>query len=91
MIDIWRLSMQFVFLFQDFLHDVVLSETTSLAYTDCSTTSGYLSLNPYILRFGNATAGNIYGNSERYNYNASVAFDYSTYPVSRCVHHGLVS
>ena len=75
---------QFVFLFQDFLHDVVLSETTSTSYSDCSTTSGYLSLDPYILRFQNGTAGDIYGNSERYNYDASVAFDYSTYPVSRC-------
>ncbi|GJJ08323.1 hypothetical protein Clacol_002534 [Clathrus columnatus] len=74
---------EFVFLFQDYLHDAVLSETTSIAYTDCSTTSGYLSLNPYILRFHNATPGYIYGNSERYNYDASSAFDYSTYPVSR--------
>ncbi|KAF8525862.1 glycoside hydrolase [Hysterangium stoloniferum] len=76
---------EFVFLFQDFLHDVVLSETTSIAYTDCSTTSGYLSLDPYILRFRNGTVGEIYGNSERYNYDPSVAFDYSTYPVSRYV------
>lgn len=76
---------EFVFLFQDYLHDAVLSETTSIAYTDCSTTSGYLSLNPYILRFTNTTPGEIYGNSERYNYDASVAFDYSTYPVSRYV------
>jgi beta-mannosidase len=89
---------QFVFLFQDFLHDIALSETHSTAYTDCSTTSGYLSLNPYVLRFLNQTPGDIYGNSgehnlplyfinllfvERYDYDASHAFEYSTYPVSR--------
>ncbi|KAI5121557.1 hypothetical protein M0805_000738 [Coniferiporia weirii] len=76
---------EFVTLFQDFLHDIVLNETSSLSYTDCSTTSGYLSLDPYVLRFRNSTPGEIYGNSERYNYDASVAFDYTTYPVSRFV------
>ncbi|KAG6810202.1 hypothetical protein H0H92_012914, partial [Tricholoma furcatifolium] len=62
-------------------HTVVLI----LPYTDCSTTKGVLSLDPYILRFDNGTQGDIYGNSERYNYDASVAFDYTTYPVSRFV------
>jgi len=76
---------EFVFLFQDFLHDIALSETHSTAYTDCSTTSGYLSLNPYVLRFLNQTPGDIYGNSERYDYDASHAFEYRTYPVSRYV------
>ncbi|KAL5523539.1 hypothetical protein ACEPAG_7712 [Sanghuangporus baumii] len=76
---------EFVTLFQDFLHDAVLDETSSLSYTDCSTTSGYLSLDPYVLRFRNGTPGEIYGNSERYNYDASQAFNYSTYPVSRYV------
>ncbi|TDL26125.1 glycoside hydrolase [Rickenella mellea] len=76
---------EFVTLFQDFLHDIVLAQTSSLSYTDCSTTKGYLSLDPYILRFHNATPGSIYGNSERYNYNAPAAFQYSSYPVSRFV------
>ncbi|KAF8184658.1 glycoside hydrolase [Mycena galopus ATCC 62051] len=76
---------QFVTLFQDFLHDIAVSETHSVPYTDCSTTNGVLSLNPYILRFDNGTPGDIYGNSERYNYDASQAFNYSTFPVSRFV------
>ncbi|KAJ7176996.1 glycoside hydrolase family 2 protein [Mycena filopes] len=76
---------QFVTLFQDFLHDIAVSETHSVSYTDCSTTKGVLSLDPYVLRFNNGTAGNIYGNSERYNYDASQAFNYSTFPVSRFV------
>ncbi|KAJ7750828.1 glycoside hydrolase family 2 protein [Mycena metata] len=75
----------FVTLFQDFLHDIAVSETHSVAYTDCSTTKGVLSLDPYVLRFNNGTKGNIYGNSERYNYDASQAFNYSTFPVSRFV------
>ncbi|KAF7377216.1 Glycoside hydrolase family 2 protein [Mycena sanguinolenta] len=76
---------QFVTLFQDFLHDIAISETHSVPYTDCSTTNGVLSLDPYTLRFRNGTPGDIYGNSERYNYDASQAFNYSTFPVSRFV------
>ncbi len=34
-----------------------------VAYTDCSTTSGVLSLDPYVVRFSNKTSGEIYGNS----------------------------
>ncbi|KAK2460186.1 hypothetical protein APHAL10511_007777 [Amanita phalloides] len=76
---------EFVTLFQDFLQKVVTSETRSVAYTDCSTTKGVLSLDPYVLRFNNGTPGAIYGNSERYNYDASQAFNYDTYPLSRFV------
>ncbi|KAG1812220.1 glycoside hydrolase family 2 protein [Suillus subaureus] len=74
---------EFVYMFQDYLHDIVLSETNSVPYTDCSTTHGVLSLDPYVLRFANGTPGYIYGNTERYNYNASEAFDLTTYPVGR--------
>ncbi|KAJ7710527.1 glycoside hydrolase family 2 protein [Mycena rosella] len=76
---------RFVTLFQDFLYDIVASETHSVPYTDCSTTNGVLSLNPYILRLDNRTPGEIYGNTERYNYDASQAFNYSTFPVARFV------
>ncbi|KAF8069886.1 glycoside hydrolase family 2 protein [Lyophyllum atratum] len=74
---------EFVALFQDFLHDIVVSETHSVPYTDCSTTKGVFSLDPYILRFDNSTEGHLYGNGERFNYDASVALDYSTFPVTR--------
>ncbi|KAE9405255.1 hypothetical protein BT96DRAFT_916211 [Gymnopus androsaceus JB14] len=76
---------QFVTMFQDFLHDLETSESRSVPYTDCSTTNGFLSIDPYILRFDNATPGDIYGNSERFDYTAGDAFDYSTYPVARFV------
>ncbi|TBU26640.1 glycoside hydrolase [Dichomitus squalens] len=76
---------EFQTLFGELLHDIVLEEESSVAYTDCSTTSGVLSLEPYVIRYNNKTAGDIYGNSERYNYDPSVAFDYTTYPVSRFV------
>ncbi|TFK44116.1 glycoside hydrolase family 2 protein [Crucibulum laeve] len=76
---------EFVFVFQEFLHDITVSETRSIPYTDCSTTKGVLSLDPYVLRFNNGTPGYIYGNGERYNYDASFAFDFSLFPVSRFV------
>ncbi|KAH9885437.1 glycoside hydrolase [Cubamyces lactineus] len=74
---------EFETLFGEFLHDIVLAEESSVAYTDCSTTSGVLSLDPYEIRYNNKTPGYIYGNGERYNYDASQAFNYSTYPLSR--------
>ncbi|EIW76704.1 glycoside hydrolase family 2 protein [Coniophora puteana RWD-64-598 SS2] len=80
-----QLMDEFLQLFQDFLHDIVYSETKSVVYTDCSTTHGALSLDPYVLRLGNATAGSIYGNSERYDYTAENAFNLSSFQVSRFV------
>ncbi|KAF7369433.1 Glycoside hydrolase family 2 protein [Mycena venus] len=76
---------QFVALFQDFLYNIAMSETHSVPYTDSSATQGVLSLDPYTLRLNNGTLGKIYGNTERYNYDASQAFNYSTFPVSRFV------
>ncbi|EIW63844.1 glycoside hydrolase [Trametes versicolor FP-101664 SS1] len=74
---------EFQTLFGEFIHDIVTDEESSVAYTDCSTTSGVLSLDPYEIRYANKTEGSIYGNGERYNYDASQAFNYSTYPRSR--------
>lgn len=54
---------QFITLFQDYLHDLVFDVQQSVAYTDCSTTNGALSLNPYVLRLNNKTDGYIYGNT----------------------------
>ncbi|KAI0829783.1 glycoside hydrolase family 2 protein [Trametes gibbosa] len=76
---------EFLFMFQDFLHDIVMEEQSSVAYTDCSTTNGALSLEPYVLRLNNLTDGHIYGNAELYNYDSAQSFNYSTYPVSRFV------
>ncbi|KAI0733020.1 glycoside hydrolase superfamily [Fomitopsis betulina] len=76
---------EFVYLFQDFLYNLTYEVQRSVPYTDCSTTNGVLSLDPLVERFENKTPGYIYGNTERYNYDASQAFNYSTYPVSRFV------
>ncbi|KAI0075653.1 glycoside hydrolase family 2 protein [Panus rudis PR-1116 ss-1] len=83
--NVKQLKDQFQTLFGEFLHDIVYSEQSSVPYTDCSTTNGVLSLDPYVIRYTNTTPGEIYGNSERYNYDPSKAFNYDTYPVSRFV------
>ncbi|KAI0358698.1 glycoside hydrolase [Trametes cingulata] len=83
---------EFELLFVDFLHGIVTQEQTSVAYQDCSTTNGALSLDPYVLRLNNVTAGHIYGNTELYNYDTSQSFNYSTYPVARFVNEfGFIS
>ncbi|KAI0644693.1 glycoside hydrolase family 2 protein [Trametes meyenii] len=76
---------EFLLIFQDFLHDIVMQEQSSVAYTDCSTTTGVLSLEPYVLRLGNLTAGHIYGNTELYNNDTTQSFNQSIYPVARFV------
>ncbi|KDQ55681.1 glycoside hydrolase family 2 protein [Jaapia argillacea MUCL 33604] len=76
---------QYNYLFGEYLYGIVSSEAPFIPYTDCSTTNGVLSLDPYVIRYSNETPGYIYGNSERYNYDATQAFNYSTFPVSRFV------
>lgn len=63
-----------------------------MSYSDCSTTSGYLSLDPYVLRFSDLMADDaIYGNGERYDYAAEDAYNYATYPSFRFMNEfGLV-
>ncbi|TRM70352.1 glycoside hydrolase family 2 protein [Schizophyllum amplum] len=80
-----ELFAEYLTMVQDFLYRVTTAETRSVPYTDCSTTKGVLSLDPYLLRLDNTTEGYIYGNGERYNYDVTQAFNYSTYPLSRFV------
>lgn len=68
---------------------LVYENTRSISYTPSSTTQGYLSINlsapvPMEERYQwNITPGTYNGNTEYYNYDASVAFDYHQYPVAR--------
>ncbi|KAG9220411.1 hypothetical protein CCMSSC00406_0003867 [Pleurotus cornucopiae] len=79
-----RLLNEYVTLFQDVLYNAVTSETKSVAYTDCSTTKGVLSLDPYASDQGMLFVWVLRSCLiERYNYDAAVAFDYHTFPLSR--------
>ncbi|KAI0382166.1 glycoside hydrolase family 2 protein [Hypomontagnella monticulosa] len=75
-------------LFLDTLLPAVYGNSHSITYIPSSTTNGYLSINfsnpiPIVQRYNNATPGEIYGDTDHYNYTASVAFNLSTYPVGR--------
>lgn len=75
-------------LFINTLLPAVYENSRSITYIPSSTTNGYLTLNfsdpiPIVQRYDNLTAGSIYGDTDHYNYDASQAFNISTYPQGR--------
>ncbi|KAG0651487.1 Mannanase A [Hyphodiscus hymeniophilus] len=75
-------------LFLDVLVPAVFGNTKSISYIPSSTTNGYLELNfslpvPIIERYNNETPGSIYGDTDHYDYDSTVAFNLSSYPVGR--------
>ena len=79
---------QYEQLFLDVLLPAVYGNSRSISYIPSSTTNGYLSLNhsaahPMIERYNNLTAGSVYGDTDHYDYDSSVAFNLSSYPVGR--------
>jgi beta-mannosidase len=84
--DKWRQEYEQFFL--DILLPAVYGNTKSISYIPSSTTNGYLTLNfslpiPMIERYNNKTPGSIYGDTDHYNYDSSIAFNLSSYPVGR--------
>ncbi|KAI1662218.1 glycoside hydrolase family 2 protein [Daldinia decipiens] len=78
----------FEMLFLDTLVPAVFGNTRSISYMSSSVNTGYLSLNhsnprPIIERYLNATPGEIYGNTDYYNYDIWQGFNASSYPVGR--------
>ena len=75
-------------LFLNVLTPAVFGNSHSISYMPSSTNNGYLYLNfsqpiPIVERYNNATPGAIYGDTDYYNYNASMAFNVSGYPIGR--------
>ena len=75
-------------LFLDVLLPVVYGNSKSISFIPSSTTNGYLTLNfslpiPMIERYNNKTPGSIYGDTDHYDYDSTVAFNLSSYPVGR--------
>lgn len=84
--DRWRQEYEQLFL--NVLLPAVYGNTKSISYIPSSTTNGYLTLNfslpiPMIERYNNLTSGSIYGDTDHYDYDSSVAFNLSSYPVGR--------
>ncbi|CBQ72430.1 related to Beta-mannosidase precursor [Sporisorium reilianum SRZ2] len=70
-------------LFDRVVRDGVREASRALSYIPCSTTTGYVQLEPYVGRYANYTRGELHGTGEHYGYNATRAFDIATYPRSR--------
>ncbi|KAI1453191.1 glycoside hydrolase family 2 protein [Annulohypoxylon moriforme] len=84
----YRLQQEYETLFLRTLLPAVFGNSRSISYTPSSTSNGYLSLNfsnpiPITERYNNRTPGEIYGDSDHYNYHADQAFNISSYPVGR--------
>ncbi|KAF9890230.1 hypothetical protein FE257_006142 [Aspergillus nanangensis] len=75
-------------LFVKLILPLVYENTRSISYSPSSTTEGYMKIDltapiPMTQRYKNLTAGHHYGDTDYYNYNTTVSFDYSRYPVGR--------
>ncbi|KAI7278091.1 glycoside hydrolase family 2 protein [Hortaea werneckii] len=79
---------QYETVFLDTLLPAVFENTRSISYTPSSTSNGWQSLNfsnpvPIVERYNNLTPGYIYGETDFYNYDPSVLYNDSAYPVGR--------
>ena len=79
---------QYEKLFIETLAPVVFGNTKSISYTPSSTSNGWVSLNfsspdPIVERYYNLTPGSVYGETDFYNYDPSVLYNDSAYPVGR--------
>lgn len=75
-------------LFISLILPLVYENTRSISYMPSSTNNGYLWVNmsapvPMAERYNNITSGEYYSDTDHYNYDSSVAFDYGSYPVGR--------
>ena len=83
------LQAQYEQIFLELLIKCVYANTRSISYMPSSTYNGYLSLDfnrvkPQIPRYDNTSDPNyLYANSDYYNYDATQAFNLSSYPIAR--------
>jgi beta-mannosidase len=75
-------------LFLDIIGVTVFENTRSISYTPSSTSNGWTELDfskkqPIKQRYYNVSAGEIHGDTDYYNYDYSVAFQYDLYPRGR--------
>lgn len=79
---------QYEHLYIDTLFRVVAANTRSISYTPSSGNNGWTKIDmnlpiPMVQRYSNKTEGEIYGDTEHYDYKESVAFNESSYPAGR--------
>ena len=70
------------------LFTVLAENSRSISFTPSSASNGWMDIDfslpvPMVERYNNKTDGDMYGNTDYYNYDTSIAFDYDQYPVGR--------
>ncbi|TKA32880.1 hypothetical protein B0A50_01106 [Salinomyces thailandicus] len=83
-----RYQAEYETLFLNTLLPAVFENSRSISYSPSSTSNGWASLNfsspiPIVERYYNLTEGSIYGETDFYNYDPSVLYNDSAYPVGR--------
>lgn len=79
---------QYEHLFISVMFTVLAENSRSISYAPSSANNGWTKIDfslpvPMVERYNNKTEGNIYSDTDYYNYDTSVAFDYGKYPVGR--------
>jgi beta-mannosidase len=79
---------QYEKLFISLIAPIVYGNSHSVSYNPSSTTNGYLDIDfslpvPIVERYWNLTPGSYYGDTDYYNYDSEIAFNFSSYPVGR--------
>ncbi|KAH6603175.1 beta-mannosidase a [Trichoderma cornu-damae] len=79
---------QYEDLFITTIFNVLAANSHSISYSPCSANNGWLEIDldlpvPIVERYYNTTTGHIYGDTDFYDYDTSVSFDTSVYPVGR--------
>ncbi|KAK7911961.1 beta-mannosidase [Apiospora marii] len=83
-----RIKGEYEKLFLSTLFPAVFENSRSISYSPSSTSNGFISLNftdaPYMQqRYDDKEPGHIYGDTDYYQYDSSVAFNTSVYPFGR--------
>lgn len=79
---------QYEHLFITVMFTILAENSHSISYTPSSANNGWTKIDfslpvPMVQRYNNKTKGELYSNTDYYNYDTSVSFDYDEYPVGR--------
>jgi beta-mannosidase len=86
--ELERYKSEYETLFSKTLGPAVFENSRSISYTPSSTSNGWQELDfskpvPIVERYDNLTEESVYGETDFYNYNVSVLYNSSAYPVGR--------
>ncbi|TQV91793.1 beta-mannosidase precursor [Cordyceps javanica] len=79
---------QYEHLFITVMFTILAENSRSISYTPSSANNGWTKIDfslpvPMVERYNNKTEGDLYSNTDYYNYESAVSFDFHRYPVGR--------